>query len=517
MMTTTTTTMTKLISTGVGRGPTSRIWSCLLAAALILPGAQAEGQERGPRASGHATAGDTDAAVQEGRRVTLQQAVALAIEHNPQLEAARYALEEADEQVSEAWGNVFPTLDLSTTFTRNLTPALNFLPAVLFDPTADPNDLIPVRFGADNLWSLSLNLEQPIFNAAAFIGVGAAGRFKALQDEAVRGQVQEVVTRVRTAYYQLLLSQEQVRLVENSLARVRATLAETRALNEAGLVSDYDVLRLEVEEANLVPNLRRSRNAVLQARRTLAVELDLEDGAGETLQVAGSLAEMDLASPENNSADNQAILALAGVDRDWTRESLVDEALAGRSDIRQLEAQESLRRTELQLARTEYLPKLSLFGTYSINSQQNGSPDFFGGPRAFNRLAGVQLTLPIFQGFQRDARIDQRSAVVRQVQAQTAYARSQAASQVRSLFEQVEESQLRAEGQQLAVAQARRGFEIARAEYAEGLGSQLQVTDAEVALRQSEFNYAQAVYDYLAARARLDEAVGRVPTGDEGR
>jgi outer membrane protein TolC len=82
---------------------------------------------------------------------------------------------------------------------------------------------------------------------------------------------------------------------------------------------------------------------------------------------------------------------------------------------------------------------------------------------------------------------------------------------VRTLLDQVEEARARAQAQRRAVAQARRGFEIASVQYREGIGSQLEVTDAEVALRQSEFNYAEAVYDYLAARARLDEATGMVP------
>jgi outer membrane protein len=85
---------------------------------------------------------------------------------------------------------------------------------------------------------------------------------------------------------------------------------------------------------------------------------------------------------------------------------------------------------------------------------------------------------------------------------------------VKSVLEQAEEARERAQGQRLAVAQAGRGFEIARAQYREGLSSQLELTDAEVALRQSEYNYAQAVYDYLVFRARLDEAVGRVPMAE---
>lgn len=454
---------------------------------------------------------------QEVRTLDLDDAVRAALERSREVRAAHYGLEEADEQVSEAWSNVYPNLDFSASYTRNLSPAVNFLPAAIFDPTAGPDDYIPVQFGADNQWSSTISLEQPIFSAAAFIGVGAAGRFKNLQEEVVRGITQSVVTRVRTAYYGLLLAQEQARLTENSLRRVRESLAETKALNKAGLSPDYDVLRLEVEVANLEPNLRRAENAVRQARRQLAVELDLP--ADEELRVEGSLASMNLVAPAENSPANREILAFVGF-RGVGAEA-VGEAVATatelRSDIRQLELTESLRKTEMRLEQVEYLPRISFFGNYVISAQDNGSPNFFArgdGQRAYSRNIGLQITVPIFQGFRRDARIDQKRAVFRQAETQTRLATDQARTQVRTLLDETEEALLRARGQSLAVVQATRGFEIARAQYTEGLGSQLELTDAEVALRQSEFNYAQAVYDYLVARAQLDEATGRVPLVD---
>jgi outer membrane protein TolC len=88
---------------------------------------------------------------------------------------------------------------------------------------------------------------------------------------------------------------------------------------------------------------------------------------------------------------------------------------------------------------------------------------------------------------------------------------------VKSVREQAEEALDRARGQKLAVEQAGRGFEIASAQYREGLSSQLEQRDAEVALRQSEFNYAQAVYDFLVFQAQLDEAAGQVPMVNELR
>ncbi|MEJ2541681.1 MAG: TolC family protein [Gemmatimonadota bacterium] len=445
--------------------------------------------------------------------LTLQEAVRTAVERNPELQSARLVLEQAQEQVDEAWGNVFPSADLTTTYTRNLSVPVSFLPGIIFDPDADPDELIAVQFGADNLWNLSIDVEQPLFNAAAFIGVGAAGRFESLQEEVLRGELHTVVTRVQSSYFQLLLSQEQERLLENSVRRVEESLRETRALADAGLSSEYDVLRLEVELANLTPNLRRARNAVQQAKRQLGVELDIPPAEAESLEVAGSLATMRLDDLAANSADNRAILAMAEVTT-APAEELVASAMSLRSDVRQLEQTEDLRLTELRLQQVEYLPRISLFGSYGIISQQNGDPRFFGDPRAYNRLIGVRLTFPIFQGFQRDARIDRQRAVLEQARVQTELGRNQVATEVRSLAEQVEEARLRAEAQQLAVTQAQRGFDIARAQYREGLGSQLELTDAEVALRQSEFNYAQAVYDYLVARAQLDAAVGIVPMGE---
>lgn len=454
---------------------------------------------------------------QQAEPLSLDGAVRLALRQNRDVQGARFALEEANERVSEAWSNVYPSLDFNASYTRNVSPTLNFLPAVIFDPTAGPDDYIGVQFGADNQWSSVVALEQPLFSAAAFIGVGAAGRYKNLQEEVLRGLTQSVVTRVRSGYYQLLLQQEQHRLITKSVERVRASLSETRSLNQAGLSSDYDVLRLEVELANLEPNLRRAENAIHQAQRQLALELGLP--SGESLSVRGSLASMNLNDLAGNEEANREVLAFSGFRGEGME--AVDEAVGMaqelRSDLRQLVLTESLRKTEMRLEQVEYLPRITLFGNYLISAQDNGSPDFFArgdGQRAYSRNIGVRVTVPIFQGFRRDARVDQKRAALRQAETQTRLAEDQARIQVRNLVEQADEALLRARGQRLAVDQAQRGYEIASAQYREGLGSQLELTDAEVALRQSEFNYAQAVFDYLVARAQLDQATGSVPLVD---
>ena len=457
----------------------------------------------------------TGVAAQE-RVVTLEEAVTTALAQSLDLRDTRMGLEVAEEQVSEAWSLLYPKVDASAGYTRNISVASNFLPAVIFDPDADPSELIPVQFGSDNIWTTSINVEQPLFKPGVFVGLGAANRFQNLEQEKVRGRTQAVVTTVRIAYYSLLLAQEQARLVENSVARVRQSLAETRALNDAGLSDDYDVLRLEVELANLEPNLRRARNAVSESTRALSIELGGEGDEG--LRVAGSLADIDLDDPSANSAANREILDFSSwVDEEGAGpQSLIAMAQDRRSDLRSLDIMEQLRQTEMRLEQVQYLPEIVLFGTYAITAQENGSPNFFGEStqRAYARQAGVRVTWPLFSGFSKDARIDQKRATLQQARAQSRLARSRAQSEVTTLWDQIGEARERADAQGLAVRQARRGFEIAGAQYREGLSSRLELTDSEVALRQSEFNYAQAVYDFLVAQANLDQAVGYVPLVD---
>lgn len=439
-------------------------------------------------------------AAAQGEPLTVDGAVEAALDRSRDVRDAELSLEGARRQVREAWGSVFPQVNMNATYTRNLTVPGSFLPRVFVDPDAGPDEFVLVRFGADNTWNMSLRAEQPLFRAAAFIGVGAAGRYEALQREVLRGRAQAVATRTRVAFYDVLLAEEGVRLTESTVARIRQTLDEMRRMERAGVSSSYDVLRLEVELANVEPALRRMRNGASAARRSLAVELGLP--ALDDVAVAGSLASVDVDS----------LHAATGGPELPELDAAVAAAVTRRSELRQLELTESLRRAELRAEQSEYLPQVSLFGTYAINAQQSGRPVFFASEaeRAYGRQVGVQVTLPIFSGLQRPARTGQQRLVIEQVRVQRELVRDQVENQVRTYLDQVEEARARARAQRLGVAQARRGYEIAQVQYREGLGSALELTDAENALRQSEFNYAEAVYDYLVARARFDEATGSV-------
>ena len=449
--------------------------------------------------------------------VPLRGAIQQALANSPAIADAAYSVDMAQQQVREAWASALPEIAGTMSYSRNLMVQEIFLPADFF-PGGEPGDVRPIRVGSDNTWQLGLTLTQPLFQYEVFVGVGAASRYKAVEDERLRGTTQQVVTAVRQAYFDALLADAELRLLEQSIGRVRRTLEETRAQNQAGLASEYDVLRLEVEYANVAANLTRAQNAVEARMRSLLVELG--EPADREIRLEGRLDEVVPDSVAANTPENADLILLAGVPGvlDQTLEDLLAVAESERSDLRQLRGTILLEQSRKKVEQAQYFPKLSLFGNFNLQAQENGSPNFFGenaNQRTRASAAGLRLEVPIFQGFRRSARVAQADASVRQNEVRLARTEQDAENQVRTLFDGVGEALDRARTQHRAVQQALRGFEIASLEYREGIGSQLQVTDAEVALRQSQFNYARAVYDYLSARAQLEFALGSVPAEPE--
>ena len=445
--------------------------------------------------------------------ISLQRAIQLALSNSHLIEAAEAGLSIANHQVREAWADVLPDISASASYARNLQVQQGFLPARLLDPTAPAGAVTAVRFGSDNTWNAGLTFDQPLFDYDLFIGVGAASRFRGLATEQVRGTTQQVVTAVRLAYLMALLAVEDLRLTENSLARTRATFAETQALNRVGLSSSYDVLRLEVQVANLEPNVLRAQNSVAAGKRQLLVEMGLDPT--QAFDLEGRLNEIDVSGAGENDAANALLLAVSGLPlrADLQIDDLYEVALDRRSDLLQGRLTVTLEEIRLRAQKAEYFPTLSIFSTYTVIAQEDRGLDFFGGPnnRTTAAAAGFRVSFPVFQGFRRDARVQQIAATVRQNEAQLERLRREVESELHNVLDDLEESRLRMESQRRAVAQAQRGFDIVSTEYREGVGSQLQITDAENALRESEFNYARAVYDYLVARTTLDAAIGTVP------
>lgn len=446
--------------------------------------------------------------------LTVGESISIALEESRSVLDATYALQVAERQVAEARGSAFPELTFNAGVTKNLTPLESFIPAIIFDPSASPDDFVAFKFGTDNNWISGITLNQTLFDYSVFIGLNVAGTVRQLAVEALRGTAQQTATAVRKAFYGVLLSRESYRLTDNSIQRLTQTLEETRARREAGVASDYDVLRLEVELGNMEPQLRRASDALDAARRSLAILMGISIDSPLTL--AGSLMELDLETRRASTPESQTLLTVAGEPNalEIGLDPIIEKALNNRADIRVSRINHDLGNARIKASISNYYPTLSGFYSYTFIAQENGRLDFFGensGQRTTLSQAGIQLNIPLFNGFQTSARVQQEKLALLRVDTQMIQIREQAMNEVETLLNALEETKLRALAQSRSVNQANRGFEIAMAQYREGVSSRLEVVDAENALRTAEFNYAQVVFDHLNTQADLDLAIGQVP------
>ena len=458
-------------------------------------------------------------ALSGSNKLQLTEAIQVALANNSQVKRSLLSLKTADEQVRLAWSEVMPDISGSATYTRNLEIPVNFVPAQFFDPNAPAGELVPLQFGTDNNWQGGLSVQQTLFRGEAFVGINSSKIFKAVQAENLRATSQEIVTQTRVAYYNVLVAEEQLRLQQATVERLKQNLKENQARLDAGLIDEYAVLQVRVQLQNQEPQLTQARYEVQQAYRelkvVLGIPLDLE------FSVEGDFNEFDVTS-QKAEAEINANLKRVDTMTPYQYEkksNVMDIATDLRGDIRMLETRNDLKNREIKAIKSRFLPTLTANYNLNWSAAQAGSPVFFGTDetRARSQQIGVTLSLPIFQGFSRTANLNIAQIEKRDLEEQQRAAVRSAKNEIQSARESLNQAIETAPARTRALELARKGYERAQARLENGLGSQLDVTNAELQLREAEANYARMVYNYLSAKARYDKAIGMVPFVDNDK
>jgi len=443
--------------------------------------------------------------------LSLVDAIKVAVANNPQVNRALLSVKDADELVKIAYSDVYPSVSSNINYTRNFEVPVQFVPGEFFG--GDPGTFIPVEFGTDNNWQGGFSVQQNIFRGEVFVGLSTSEIFKTVQQENLRATSQQIITQTRIAYYRVLVAMEQVRLLEAQISRLEQNLRENQARQKAGLVDDYAVLQLEVQLSNQRPQLIEAEYAVDEAYRDLkmAIGIPLEID----FKVKGNLNSFDIVSEEATSGMNQHIKMVDQMNpytfqKQTNRErSLMDL----RGDLRVLDARLNLNEKEIQAVKSRFLPTITATYNLQWSSAEPGSPTFFDNSTRFQTL-GLNVSLPLFEGFARNANVQRAQIARKDIEEQIRAAELSAENEVASAAEDLNKSFETAEARKKALEQAEEGYERAMKRLENGIGSQLEVTDAEIQVRQAEVNYALMVFEYLSGKAQYDLATGKVPFVD---
>lgn len=428
-------------------------------------------------------------------RLSLAQAVTLGLQQSDEIGLVAAQVDVADAQFANARANALPQLRFNGGYTHVYQSARG--------------QAVGQLFNQPNTYTLNTNLSQTIFQGGRLVAAMRAGnqvRQAAREDELE--QRATVTMDVQRAYLQGLFTARIAELQENNLTLATNRVTQLEQLQTAGQAARYDVLRARVERANIEPLVIQARNdrelALLDLKRLLNVPVD---------QPLALVTHIDPAA---------TAALLAQVDTTGT---------PARASIRSAEMNLAARRLGITVARADYFPSLALtFQTgysafppigYGIPRSRGAltEADCPAGSAAgrlcqnggffSDRQLGLQLSFPIFDGFRVKSNVELAQAQARVAELQLQQERETVALDVARARAELRRSRAAYAARQQNSSEAQEAFQLASLRFSRGLSTQLEVSDAQLALLTAQSTEARATYDLFLASADLARALGR--------
>jgi len=420
-----------------------------------------------------------DAGTDNVLRVSLDDALRIALSDNPTIKIAQQQIEVKKVSNKEAWQALLPTADFGGT-----------VQYTLLAPMISLGDFGKHKMGIDNTstWSGQFQVSLPLFAPTIYATMNLTKSDLENAVEQSRSSKLDLMNQVTKAYYQVMLAQDGYDALFSSFEQARENFYMVSKLYELGGTSEYDKISAEVQVRSLSPTLIQARNAVAMAKLQLLVLMGVDP---ETeIEVEGAIKDYE--------------------DRIYAEVMELDSyySLEDNSNMRQLKLNETMLNQTLRIQKMNFLPTLALSGNYSLNSLQN--KDWNIGQYEWAKSSSVILSvsIPIFKAGN-FTKLRSTKLQISQLSESIDYTERQLGLQVKNYVDNMRASAEQAASNNEAIRQAEKGREIAGKRYETGKGTILELNNSEVALTQAKLTYSQSIYNYLAAKADLDKVLGR--------
>lgn len=450
---------------------------------------------------------------QEIPKFSLEQCISYALEHANEIRNARIDEEIAAARVKETRGIGLPQIDGSVSLQHNQKLPRFFMQYSTEDvgfidlsgiPGIQPGDVVSLQnfFQLKSAGNASLSISQLLFNGSYLVGLQAANAYRDLSAKNAVLTTETVIESVTKAYYLVLINKDRIGLFDTNIRRVDSLLTITRAMHENGFVEAIDVDRIKVTLNNLVTERDNFRN--MQEMGILMLKMTMNYPMKEPLDVLGEIASLGI---DENLLDRYSA--------EWN--------YAQRPEYRLLESNRKLQQLNLRNKYAESMPSLVAFANLGYSTQ---SPDIGGlfttetsiedngmiGPDKWYSFSsfGVSLNIPIFSGLQRTFRVQQAKLELQKVENNFSSLKSAIDLEVKSAALSYENAMNSLKSQEENRRLAENVARVTKIKYEEGVGSNLEVIDAESELKTAQINYYNALYNALVAKVDLDKAYGKL-------
>ena len=416
--------------------------------------------------------------------LTLQQAVNIALEKNPLRKAEIADTKVASASVRAARSFLMPHVSFSETATRGDDPVYVF-----------GSKLRQQRFAQADFTLNRLNTPLPFGNFATRFG-GTWNLFDSFatwhgvnqakqMNEAAGHQLdrtdQEIVFRVVSSYYDVLLAAKELDVAEQSAKTAQSIMERGQARFDSGLTVESDLLTAKVRMAARLQEVIRARNGLEVARAQLNTAMGMP--VDSPFQLTGGLAERTFSIPAVQDVEKQA--------------------LTNRPDLKRIASEEAAQRQSVSVAKSSFGPRVNAFAGWEMDN-----PTFVAGGGGNNWLGGIEVQFDIFQGGAKRAELSRQRALEEKVVAMKQAASDAVRLEVRRAYYETDASRQQIEVARAAIAQAQESLRINQDRYDSGLTTITDLLGAEDAARRSQTDYWEVVYHFQTSYASLELASG---------
>lgn len=421
---------------------------------------------------------------------SLADCIRYAYEHQDSVKNAALDVQSADYKVKETIGTGLPQINGAATFQDFIKPPVSVGPNFLGGGPIDPKArLVTFPFGPikyNNTYSVTAN--QLLFSGTFIVGLQAVKTFKELSQRSLTRSKIETNVNVTKAYYQVLVSGEQVKLLDANIAQLKQQFDQTAQRNKQGFVEKIDVDRLDVQYNNLVTNRENVVRSLILYNQMLKFQMGMP--IEDELVLTDKLENINIAEQVSQNTIDTAFYH-------------------NRIEYKLLETNIILNQLDVKSKKAEFLPTLGFNAGFAGVFQENQAK-FLYDNIYYNSYIGLSLNIPIFSGGQRVARLRQSQISVLKAQNALNSAKNGFKLQANLANITYVNSLQSLNNQKRSRELAQEVLRVSKIKYEQGVGSSVEVTQAQTELENADNQYIQALYNALISKVDADKAYARI-------
>ena len=373
----------------------------------------------------------------------------------------------------------------------------NFYPDLADDDILASQNFFQLKSSGD----AGININQIIFNGSYLVGLQASNAYKNLAVRYSAQTKEQIIQQVTKAYYGVLINRERTELFTSNIGRIDTLLRNTRAMVDNGFAESIDADRIQVALNNLITERDKFNN--LNELGVYLLKFQMNYPMGDPIEVSGNIQEV------------KVNVNLESYKENWDYKS--------RTDYQVLEANKKLQELNIKNQYAQSLPSISAFANLGYSTQSSNIGGIFKtnsniedaggvGPDKWYgySMFGVSLNVPIFSGLQRTYKVQQEKLTLQKINNGFENLKSGIDLEIKLSSVNFDNALRSLTAQKQNMELADKVARVTKIKYEQGVGSNLEVVEAENSLREAQTYYYNALFDAMIAKVDMDKAFGKL-------